>query len=108
MERRGEGEGNQDQNLCVGAVRQVNNRRSRLSINSSLSLFLLCKFSLSLSLSRTHTLRPSTFLRLSVGVCVVCKSSENRTARHAPLLPRDGAGRHEFRARPLAHFLGLM
>jgi hypothetical protein len=90
MERRGEGERNQDHNLCVGAVRQVNKRRSRLSINSSLSLSPL-QVPPPPSLSRTHSLCPSPSLRLSVGVCVVCKRSENRTARLAPLFPRDGA-----------------
>ena len=59
MERRGEGERNQDHNLCVGAVRQVNKRRSRLSINSSLSLSPLQVPPPPLSLSHTLSLSVS-------------------------------------------------
>ena len=68
MERRGEGERNQDHNLCVGAVRQVNKRRSILSINSSLSLSPLQVPPPPLSLS--HTLSLSVSLPTIVRGCL--------------------------------------
>ncbi len=106
MERRGEGERNQDHNLCVGAVRQVNKRRSRVSINSSLSLSPLQAPPSPPSLSRTHSLCPSPSLRLSV--VFVWFVNAQKIAQHVLPPCFQGMEHHKFRARPLAHFLGLM